>query len=181
MPPLSDDESRLTGEKQVPVLYLDLDGTVRKGYDELGRWVNGPDDVEVYPEAVERMQEWKITGGRIIGCSNQGGIALGHVTYHQVAAAMLETHIQTGRLFDKISWCSHHPDADDPEMARCWCRKPSPGLVIEAALVVAEANPGEIYPPYLGLFVGDRPEDAECARLAGLRFLDAEAWRRGAK
>ena len=38
-------------EKAVPVLYLDMDGTVRKGKDELGRFVNGPEDVEVFPEA----------------------------------------------------------------------------------------------------------------------------------
>jgi hypothetical protein len=42
----ADTESRRTGERQVRVLYLDLDGTVRKGSDELGRFVNGPEDVE---------------------------------------------------------------------------------------------------------------------------------------
>jgi D-glycero-D-manno-heptose 1,7-bisphosphate phosphatase len=36
--------------KPTPVLYLDLDGTVRKGYDELGRFVNTKEDVEVFPE-----------------------------------------------------------------------------------------------------------------------------------
>lgn len=163
-------------EKDVPVLYLDLDGTVRKGKDELGRFVNGPEDVEVFPEAVEMMRRWKAGGGRVIGVSNQGGIALGIVTFAKVAAAMAETHRQTGMLFDKLSWCSHHPDAADPEMARCWCRKPSPGLVIESALEVARLH-GEYYPPYMGLMVGDRPEDQECARLAGLDFQWAADWR----
>lgn len=180
MSAIRDNESRQTVELQVPVLYLDLDGTVRKGYDELGRWVNSPEDVEVYPEAVRRIKQWKADGGRVVACSNQGGVALGHVSGEQVAAAMIETHCQTGNLFDKICWCSHHPDADDPEMARCWCRKPSPGLVIEGALELARMYPGEIYPPYLGLFVGDRPEDAECARRAGLDFLSADEWRAAA-
>ena len=163
-------------EKAVPVLYLDLDGTVRKGKDELGRFVNGPEDVEVFPEAVEMMRRWKAGGGRNIGVSNQGGIALGIVSFAKVAAAMTETHRQSGKLFDKLAWCSHHPGAADPEMARCWCRKPSPGLVIESALEVARQH-REYYPPYMGLFVGDRPEDQECARLAGLDFQWAADWR----
>lgn len=163
-------------EKAVPVLYLDIDGTVRKGKDELGRFVNGPEDVEVFPEAVEMMRRWKAGGGRIIGVSNQGGIALGIVTLERVAAAMAETHRQCGKLFSKLAWCSHHPQAADPEMARCWCRKPSPGLLIESALEVAAAS-REYYPPYMGLMVGDRAEDQECARLAGLDFQWAADWR----
>lgn len=168
--------SVIVPEKAVPVLYLDIDGTVRKGKEELGRFVNHSGDVEVFPEAVEMMRRWKAGGGRIIGVSNQGGVALGIVSVDKVAAAMMETHRQAGKLFDKIAWCSHHPDAPDPEMARCWCRKPSPGLVIEAALDVA-AKHGEYYPPYMGLMVGDRPEDQECARLAGLDFQWAAEWR----
>jgi D-glycero-D-manno-heptose 1,7-bisphosphate phosphatase len=70
----------------------------------------------------------------------------------------------------------HHPDAQHPEMARCWCRKPSPGLVIESALEVARKH-DEFYPPYMGLMVGDRPEDEQCARLAGLDFQWAADWR----
>lgn len=164
-------------EKRVPLLALDLDGTVRQGKDDaLGKFVNGPEDVVVFPEAVALMLKWKQAGGRIISVSNQGGIALGLVSYEKVAAAMIETHKQCRMLFDKVAWCMHHPNADDPEMARCWCRKPSPGLLIETALDLAHAN-DEMYPPHMGLFVGDRPEDEECARLAGFPFMWAEEWR----
>lgn len=170
-------DSDIPAERAMPVLYLDIDGTVRQGKDDaLGRFVNGPDDVVVFPEAVEMMRRWKAGGGRIIGVSNQGGIALGIVTLKAVAAAMRETQRQTGDLFDKIAWCSHHPDAQHPEMARCWCRKPSPGLIVEAALDLAQHH-GEFYPPYMGLMVGDRPEDEECAQLAGLAFESAASWR----
>jgi D-glycero-D-manno-heptose 1,7-bisphosphate phosphatase len=168
----------MTDKRSVPVLYLDIDGTVREGKDDaLGRFVNGPEDVRVFPAAVEMMRRWKAGGGRIIGVSNQGGIALGIVTFEQVAAAMHETHRQAEGLFDKITLCMHHPDAEHPEMARCWCRKPSPGLIVEAALDLARTHPSEIYPPYMSVMVGDRPEDEECARLAGLDFLAAAAWR----
>lgn len=166
----------ITGEKAVPLLCLDLDGTVRHGLDELGRFVNGPDDVVVFPEAVELMRRWKRGGGRIIAVSNQGGIALGHMSPFDCAQAMLRTNELAGGLFDKMCWCSHHPQAEHPEMARCWCRKPSPGLLIEGALSLAE-HFQEYYPPYMGLFVGDRREDEECARLAGFEFMWAADWR----
>jgi D-glycero-D-manno-heptose 1,7-bisphosphate phosphatase len=164
-------------ERAVPVLYLDLDGTVRQGKDDaLGRFVNGPDDVVVFPEAIEMMRRWKADGGRIIGVSNQGGVSLGIVTYAKVEAAMRETYRQSGKLFDKIAFCIHHPNAKLPEFARCWCRKPSPGLLIESALDIA-ARFGEYYPPYMGLMVGDLPEDEQCAKLAGLDFQWAAEWR----
>jgi D-glycero-D-manno-heptose 1,7-bisphosphate phosphatase len=164
-------------EKAVPVLYLDLDGTVRQGRDDpLGRFVNGPEDVVVFPEAVEMMRRWKAGGGRIIGVSNQGGVALGIVSFAKVAAGMRKTYMDTERLFDKIAFCVHHPKAEHPEMAKCWCRKPSPGLIIESALEVAQQHK-EFYPPYMGLMVGDRPEDEQCARLAGLDFQWAADWR----
>jgi D-glycero-D-manno-heptose 1,7-bisphosphate phosphatase len=163
-------------ERAVPLLVLDLDGTVRHGKDELGRFVNTAADVIVFPEAVAQMKAWKSKGGRIIAVSNQGGIALGHMSFADCLAAMVRTHELTGRLFDKIAFCRHHPNAIDPEYARCWCRKPSPGLLIETALDMAREH-NEMYPPYMGLFVGDRPEDEECARLAGFAFQWAKDWR----
>ncbi len=163
-------------EKAVPLLALDLDGTVRHGKDELGRFVNSADDVVIFPEALEQMRRWKAKGGRIIAVSNQGGIALGILDFDACLKAMMRTHDLTERLFDKVSFCRHHPDATDPEYARCWCRKPSPGLLIESALDLAKAT-NEFYPPYMGLFVGDRPEDEQCAKLAGFRFQWAHEWR----
>lgn len=168
-------------DRPTPVLYLDLDGTVRHGYDELGRFVNGPGDVVLFPEAVEMMRRWRAGGGRIVGVSNQGGIALGHLTLLDCAAAMRRTHELSGGLFDNISWCSHHPKAKHPEMSRCWCRKPSPGLLIEAALSLAVIRSPEIYPPYMALMVGDRPEDEECARIANIDFQWAADWRAQAR
>lgn len=163
-------------EKRVPLLCLDLDGTVRHGKDELGHFVNAPEDVVVFPEAIEMMRRWKQGGGRIVAVSNQGGIALGHMSMRICAETMLRTQQLAHGLFDKIAWCRHHPAAEQPEMARCWCRKPSPGLLIESALNLARKH-DEIYPPYMGLFVGDRDEDEQCARLAGFDFTWAKDWR----
>jgi D-glycero-D-manno-heptose 1,7-bisphosphate phosphatase len=94
----------------VPLLILDIDGTVREGkQDALGRFVNGPEDVRVFPAAVARMREWKTKGGRMIGVSNQGGVALGYVTRERVTAAMEETNRQCGYIMDHILFCPHAP------------------------------------------------------------------------
>jgi D-glycero-D-manno-heptose 1,7-bisphosphate phosphatase len=163
--------------KRVPVLYLDLDGTVRHHKDDPDRFVNQPDDVMVYPEAVTVMKRWKDHGGRIIGVSNQGGIALGYITQEQCAATMRRTNELTGGLFDHIAWCRHYPSVKNPEMARCWCRKPAPGLIIEAAQAVRGQHPDEMYPPHMALMVGDRPEDRGAAAAANIDFMDAAEWR----
>lgn len=165
-------------ETPKPVLFADIDGTIREGKDDpLGRFVNYPEDVRVFFAAIERMKAWRQAGGRIIGVSNQGGIALGHVTLSDVIDTMRETQRQTEALFDRIAWCRHHPQAADLLMARCWCRKPLPGLAIEAALDLARQHPGEIYPPGMALFVGDRPEDEECAAALNVEFVNAAYWR----
>lgn len=166
--------------RAVGVLYCDADSTVRHGFDELGRFVSGPSDVRVFPEALARIREWKERGGRVAIVSNQGGIALGFVTRDAVLAAMEETQIQLDNLLDFALMCPHHPDAKDPVMAYCWCRKPSAGAIIEAAYGLGNRFPAEYYPPHLALFVGDRPEDEQCAQAANVRFMWAKDWREGA-
>lgn len=179
-------------ERATPVLYLDLDDTVRHGLNTLGRFVNGPKDVVVFPEVPPMLARYKQLGWRIVACSNQGGIALGYVSMGDVAASMLLTQRLVGDAFDKVVWCRHHPSAPDPEFAVCWCRKPRAGMVIDAAMTMAEESrmgalkplPGfaagpEFYPPHMALFVGDRPEDEGCADAANVRFMDAVVWRTG--
>jgi D-glycero-D-manno-heptose 1,7-bisphosphate phosphatase len=152
------------------LLFLDIDGTVRHPA-EGKQWCNNPEDVRVYPAAVKQMRRWKAQGGRIVGVSNQGGIALGHLTELQVCETMEVTGALCEELFDLILWCPHFPPK------RCWCRKPAPGLLIGATYELTEAHPNEVYPVELALMVGDRQEDRLCAAIAGVDFLDAQIWR----
>lgn len=166
--------------KAVPVLYLDLDGTVRHGKDQLGIFVNKPEDVVVFPEALQRMREYKKFGWRIVAITNQGGVALGFMDFKIAMAILAETQLQCRQSFDQMMMCIHHPDAKEPEMAVCWCRKPRIGNIVEAALRLGQRH-DEYYPPHMALFVGDRPEDKDCAESAGIRFMDAKEWRNGAE
>lgn len=163
-------------EKPRSVLYVDLDGTVRKGKYEIGRFVNTADDVELFDGVRERLWRYKRAGWRIIAVTNQGGVSLGLLSEKSLGENMARTHELTGRAFDKITACIHHPEAKDPEYAVCWCRKPRIGGLVAAASALATQF-GEYYPPHLGLFVGDRPEDEQCAANAGLKFMPAHEWR----
>lgn len=154
------------------ILFLDIDGTVRKGYNELGYFVNSPEDVEVYPEAINRIAEWKDRGGRIVGVSNQGGIEAGHTTYDSVRAAMRETNRQTAWLFDAIHFCPHIV------AGRCFCRKPGVGLLFAAMFDLGPKHK-EVYSLSQSCMVGDMWEDMACAQRMGLPFLRASDWRAG--
>lgn len=158
---------------EVPVLFLDIDGTVRHGPDELGgRFVNSADDVVVFPAAAAMMGEWRAHhGGRIVGASNQGGVGLGHLTHTAALEAMDRTQQLTGGLFDLILMCIHAPGAG------CACRKPGIGMWLQAVEDLARANPGEAYPFNICLTVGDRDEDRAAAQAAGTAFMWAAAWR----
>lgn len=160
------------GQSVVPVLYLDIDGTVRWGKDELGKFVNTAEDVKVFEEVPQLLAHYKANGWKIIGVSNQGGIGLGYMDNVTCAAAMAETNRQAGDVFNRILWCPHKPDEG------CACRKPKAGLVFRGQRYIYETY-AESVPLNIGVFVGDRPEDAECARNAGLQFVDAEYWRSG--
>jgi D-glycero-D-manno-heptose 1,7-bisphosphate phosphatase len=159
-------------KKRVPILYLDLDGTVRKGFDELGRFVNKADDVELFPRMRERLLSWKQRGHRLVAVTNQGGIATGQVSEADVMSALLRTQNLSGDAFDAMYMCQH-----DPEWRNCFCRKPKIGMLVLATQFLSERFPDEMYPPHLALMVGDRIEDMHCAVAAGVEFKWAEKWR----
>jgi D-glycero-D-manno-heptose 1,7-bisphosphate phosphatase len=163
----------------VPVLWIDIVGTVIKGPNDGHRWVNEASDVEVFPEVPRLLQRYQNRGWRVVGVTNQGGIAMGHTTLPKILGAMNAVNQMCGKVFDLVMICRHHPEATELEMRVCWCRKPRIGLLIEAGLALARRH-GEIYPPHLGLFVGDMDEDRLCAENAALAFMWAKDWRAGA-
>src|SRR5258706_4430859 len=118
----------MSGARRVPVLFLDLDDTVRWGRDTLGRWVNTPDDVRIFPEGPDLLRRYRAAGWRIAAVSNQGGVALGHVTEAAVMETARETQRQCGGGFDAIAMCAHHPAPADPPAAVCLVREPESGL-----------------------------------------------------
>src|SRR5262249_23249032 len=101
----------------------------------------------------------------IIVVSNQAGIAKG--LFSEADLAAINSHM-TGELLRHginlagIHCCPHHPEATVARYRRvCSCRKPSPGLLVEAMrqrkIAASQA-----------VMVGDRNSDIEAGRALGL-------------
>jgi histidinol-phosphate phosphatase family protein len=89
--------------------------------------------------------------------SNQSGVARGLITEAQVQAVNRRVEDLLGPMG---AWlvCPHGPDDG------CGCRKPKPGLVLEAAARLG-------VPPDRCVLVGDIGADVEAARAAGARGI----------
>lgn len=167
----------------VPVLFLDLDGTVRKGPGQLdGRFVNDPEDVEIIPEALEQMRWFRSHGWRIVGVTNQGGVAYGFMSMETMIATMQRTSElcldeKGAGLFDLIMACPHHEQGSVKRYAYpCLCRKPLSGMIHSGIAALEVLYPDEIPRRDLMLMVGDRPEDSGLAENVGIKFISAETW-----
>lgn len=159
----------------VPLLVLDIDGTVRQLPDGAGP-VQDVANVRVFPTAVARMRDWRAKGGRIVGLTNQPGIDDGTVDRAAYGANMLEIERQTvdvyGRpLFDAVRWCPHRPEAG------CWCRKPLPGLFYDLLRHLGTLYPFEAYTRQDVLLVSADPADVTLAAFLDVRFQWAADWR----
>jgi HAD superfamily hydrolase (TIGR01662 family) len=104
------------------------------------------------PEAVERLRRRGIPVGVV---SNQSGVGRGLITAAQVSAVNQRVEELVGP-FDIWVCCPHRPDQ------ACGCRKPAPGMVLEAASRLGVA-PAEV------AVIGDIGADVEAARRAGAR------------
>jgi histidinol-phosphate phosphatase family protein len=104
--------------------------------------------------AVERLRS---AGVRVGLVTNQSGIARGLLTADDVRAVNAELQRRVG-AFDAVAFCPHAPDDG------CACRKPAPGLVLEAARTLG-VRPEET------VVIGDIGADVGAAAAAGARSI----------
>lgn len=154
------------------ILCLDLDGTVRRS--KSGKpFIEGPDDIELMPGITQRIVQYRNLGYIIYGISNQAGVAHGFKTVEQVGAEMKATIKLLDLPFISIIACPY--DAKGKVVGYNWrslCRKPDYGMLV---LVEHELCKRKLAPDWdNSLFVGDRPEDEECAKRAGIPFMHIE-------
>jgi HAD superfamily hydrolase (TIGR01662 family) len=116
-----------------------------------------PERVLPRPGVRAALQRARARGVRLAIVSNQSGIARGLQTPDGVAAVMARTDALLGP-FDAIRWCPHGPDD------RCACRKPAPGMLLDAAAALGVE-------PARCAMVGDIGADVEAARGAGMRAI----------
>ena len=167
--------------KIVPVLWLDLDGTVRHGPAEMGgRFVQGPEDVQIFDGVPSILSVFRREGWRLVGITNQGGVALGHVPIQNVQDAIRQTNLLLGNVLELTLACYHHPDATEIYMRECWCRKPQIGMLLDGVAFLRSTYGGsEHYVPSRQALIGDMESDKQCAESANVRFMFAKDWRAG--
>ncbi len=137
-------------------VFLDRDGVINHNEVRDGRPV-GPESLEqfvILPGVREAIEAFHAAGYLVIVATNQPS------NRRDVVEAM-HALLRNNLALDDIKVCTH-VDADN-----CACRKPKPGLLLEAA------REREISLPQSWM-IGDRWRDVEAGRAAGCRtvFID---------
>jgi len=149
-------------------VFLDRDGTINTEVDG----VTSADKLELLPHAAKAIQILNHHGYRVVVVTNQPVIAKGFCTEADIQNIhnKLETLLGKEHAFlDRIYYCPHHPERGFPgERAElkinCACRKPSPGMVTQAAQDL-NINLGASW------LIGDTTTDLQTAKNAGVRSI----------
>jgi D-glycero-D-manno-heptose 1,7-bisphosphate phosphatase len=156
-------------------VFFDRDGViVELVWDEVDGAFESPnvkDDVQLVPAAPDAIRRIRSLDYRTVVVSNQPGVAKGKVSREDLLGAhehVVRLLAERQALMDDYRYCLHHPRGTDAILARaCECRKPKPGMLLQAA-------------DDLGIdltrswMIGDSDADAEAGRLAGCRTILVE-------
>ncbi len=146
-------------------VFLDRDGTLNEDPGYLDR----PEKLKLLPGVARALQELKQEGFSLIVVSNQSGVGRGLIKRDAIEAIharlnelLLEEQSQGENaslppaLIDSFELCLHTPED------QCSCRKPSPELLIHAALRKGLTLS-------TSFMVGDKYSDLEAGWAAGCR------------
>jgi D-glycero-D-manno-heptose 1,7-bisphosphate phosphatase len=148
-------------EKNLAV-FLDRDGTIN---EEVG-YLDSLDKLKIIPTAYEAIKLINVSGMKAVVISNQAGVAREFFTEEFVT--ILNRTIQSdlnkkGARIDKFYYCPHHPtEGKGIYRQACNCRKPAPGMLLQAAEELCIDLPHSY-------FVGDRFIDMETAKKVGAK------------
>lgn len=142
-------------------LFLDRDGVINvdRGY------VHTPENTEWMPGIFELVRAARLAGYLPIVVTNQAGIARGYYSELEFLAYTAWVHEQF-RLHEApllaTYFCPHHPQGRrGPYRRACECRKPEPGMLLQAIRDWA-------VDPAASMLLGDKDSDLDAARSAGV-------------
>lgn len=151
-------------------VLLDRDGTLVFDVPYNG----DPSRVAPVPGARQALARLREAGLPLAVVSNQSGVARGLIEPEQVAAVNVAAERLLGPI-DHWLFCPHGPGE------HCACRKPAPGMVLEAAARIG-------VPPERCVLIGDVAADVQAAQAAGAAAIlvpteqtEAEDVRRAAE
>jgi len=142
----------------VKAVFFDRDGVLNEASirDGLPYPPNGLEELQIVPDAADSLARLKAAGFLLIVVTNQPDVAKGKQSRQGVEA--IHAVLRRELPLDEILTC-WHDDAD-----HCSCRKPKPGLLLEAAgrwgIRLRES-----------FLVGDRWRDIDAGAAAGCRTV----------
>lgn len=140
-----------TGLPSVRAVLFDRDGTLIHDVPYNG----DPEQVRIMPGAREALLELRARGIATGVLSNQSGIGRGVLTVEEVSAVNRRVEDLLGP-FDVWDFCPHLPEDG------CSCRKPAPGMIINACRRLGIDTADATY-------IGDIGSDMAAAEAAGCR------------
>jgi D-glycero-D-manno-heptose 1,7-bisphosphate phosphatase len=155
-----------------PAVFLDRDGTLNAlTLDAASGAPESPlreEDVELIPGAAGAVRRLNEAGWPVIGASNQPAAAKGRVSLAQLAtvqARVIQLAAAEGARFLDFRICLHHPNGVLEGLSdTCECRKPEPGLLLDAARLHDIDLSGS-------WMIGDADTDVLAGQAAGCRTL----------
>lgn len=168
--PLSSARSPRPGLAGAAAIFLDRDGVVNEGVpDPDSGMAESPlhrRDVRLTPEVGAPLRMLSNAGFALVCVSNQPAAAKGKVTLGElidIHERVLELLGEEGVRLDAWRLCPHHPDGVVAELAGpCACRKPGPGMLLDAAKQLAL----ELDASWM---MGDTDSDVAAGRAASCR------------
>lgn len=153
-------------------VFLDRDGVitelVRDPQTDERESPYRPQDVRLIAGAVDAIKMLRATGWLLVGVSNQPSAAKGYVSQDSLDAVhtrTVELLAAEGLELDAWRYCFHHPRGRVRELSvSCLCRKPAPGMLLEAALTLGLSLPDS-------WMVGDSSSDVQAGHAAGCRTV----------
>jgi len=136
-------------------VFLDRDGTLVRDHG----YTHRVEDYALLPGVREGLGRLARAGFRLVVVTNQSGIGRGFydaAAFHAFQRVLADDLARSGIALEASFFCPHLPDAG------CACRKPAPGLLLEAARTLG----ADLTASFV---VGDRAADAEAGRRAGCR------------
>jgi len=114
-------------------VFIDRDGTLSH---EVG-YVNHLSRFRLYPWSVEAVRLLNEAGILAVVATNQAGVARGYYPesmVHAVHGELRRLMEEGAARLDGLYACLHHPSVGEPPYRQdCQCRKPRPGLLLQAA------------------------------------------------
>ena len=141
--------------------FLDRDGVINVDH----AYVHDREHFEWVPGVLEGARALVDAGFILVIVTNQSGIGRGYYTeadFRRLTDWMRGVFAESGAPIADVRFCPHHPEkALGSYRMDCGCRKPRPGMILDAA---HELN----VDLSRSIIFGDKPGDCTAGRAAGL-------------